>query len=193
MKMGEGIYRNLHRGLRVEETGDARGKGLFATELIAAGTLLWKEQAADVRRFRFSELDKLDPEQRETLLHYAWQTGDDVLEGPISADEAHADASFAWNHSCDPSAWLVTDDEIVARKDISPGDEITCDYATWIASPVLFEAQFPSRCLCGSDLCREYLSANDWRRPELQKRYGPHFLSFVLRRIVAERSGHDAS
>ena len=71
-------------------------------------------------------------------------------------------------------------DEIteVARRRIEPGDEITIDYATHAAMP-----DWSMTCLCGASACRRLVTGDDWRRPELQERYGTHWSPFILTRI----------
>ena len=36
--------------------------------------------------------------------------------------------------------------------------------------------------------CRERITGEDWRRPELQKRYAGHFLPYIERRFKEMRS-----
>ena len=54
------------------------------------------------------------------------------------------------NHSCEPSAWLSGLD-LVARRELSPGEEITVDYATFC------NELMPSfDCECGALACRRH-------------------------------------
>ena len=57
-------------------------------------------------------------------------------------------AHFA-NHSCDPTLWHAT----------NSGD-----------------AGFTMDCTCGAMLCRGTITAQDWRRAELQERYDGHWI-----------------
>jgi len=90
------------------------------------------------------------------------------------------------NHSCDPTTWYVSDSLMTARRDIQPGEEITFDYGTsqtyhWPSSiPEIGERV---KCFCGADNCRGIITADDWKKPELQKTYGRHFLPYVLEMI----------
>ena len=75
----------------------------------------------------------------------------------------------AANHSCDPNLWWSGDD-LVALRDIAAGEELTYDYATGgLAAGTLL------RCNCGSTRCRGLIEADDWRIPQLQRRYAGHF------------------
>jgi uncharacterized protein len=86
------------------------------------------------------------------------------------------------NHSCDPNVWLVDEVTLVARHDIARGDELTIDYALWET-----DATWAMDCTCGSPLCRRVVSGQDWKRPDLQARYGAHFSPYVRRRIARLR------
>lgn len=84
------------------------------------------------------------------------------------------------NHSCDPNTWMGDEVTMLARRDLSAGEEVTTDFALWNHSDWLFLEQ----CRCGSPLCRGRITGLDWRRPELQARYRGHFLP-CLNRFIA--------
>ncbi len=77
------------------------------------------------------------------------------------------------NHSCDPNAWWAGD-TLVARRDIAAGDELTIDYSTGNADP-----SFLLACHCESYRCRQMVTGEDWRIPELQRRYARHWTRSV--------------
>jgi hypothetical protein len=83
------------------------------------------------------------------------------------------------NHSCEPNIGFAGNIVLVAMRDIKAGEELTTDYA-------LFDDNDESMpCSCGTPSCRSVISGRDWRRPELQRRYGPYFSSYLLRRLSA--------
>ncbi|MBI1385658.1 MAG: SET domain-containing protein-lysine N-methyltransferase [Rhizobiales bacterium] len=84
------------------------------------------------------------------------------------------------NHSCNPNTGLSGQITLVALRDIAPGEEITYDYAMSDGSSY---DEFP--CGCGAAECRGRVSGEDWRRADLQARYGQHFSPYILRRIAA--------
>ncbi|MFM8870077.1 MAG: SET domain-containing protein [Actinomycetota bacterium] len=86
----------------------------------------------------------------------------------------------AVNHSCDPNCGPRNATQIVAWRDITPGEVLTFDYGTTDGSDY---DQFP--CSCGASLCRGQTSSDDWRRIDLQQRYGLRFSPYLLRRIDA--------
>jgi D-alanine-D-alanine ligase len=82
------------------------------------------------------------------------------------------------NHSCDPSAWLEGLD-VIARRDLAPGDEITLDYATFCTEPL---RAFP--CACGAEECRGVVRGGD-HLEDFVERYGTHLSDHVRRKREA--------
>jgi SET domain-containing protein len=82
------------------------------------------------------------------------------------------------NHSCEPNVGFAGNIVLVAMRDIQPGEELTTDYA-------LFDDSDESmRCTCGTAACRSVIDGRDWRRPELQRKYGPYFSIYLSRRFT---------
>ncbi len=96
-----------------------------------------------------------------------------------SIEERGEDQTYFMNHSCDPNVWMADAVTLVTRRGISPGEELTMDYA-------LFEAveDFTTEweCACGSMNCRKQITGKDWRLTELQERYAGHFLPLIGKR-----------
>jgi uncharacterized protein len=86
------------------------------------------------------------------------------------------------NHSRDPNLWWADAYTLVARRPIGAGEEVTSDYATSTGV-----AGFAMDCACRSSLCRAVITGEDWRRPELQARYGDHWTPMLLARIRQSR------
>lgn len=154
------------------------GNGLFAIRDITEGTviMIWGGVLAERRNFDYAHY------RRETVVpisetHY--------LALPL-ADTSEALDVFL-NHSCDPTAWLVDEVTVVARRHIQAGEEITTEFATWFdyEPGALYSENWV--CKCSSPQCRKVLSPQDWRRTELQEKYAGHFSPFLQRRIEAER------
>ena len=68
---------------------------------------------------------------------------------------------------------------LVARRRIDPGEELPVDYALFEANE---NAIMEWECFCGSPNCRKRVTGQDWRLPELQRRYAGHFLLTKIRR-----------
>ncbi|HEX6499800.1 MAG TPA: SET domain-containing protein-lysine N-methyltransferase [Micromonosporaceae bacterium] len=81
------------------------------------------------------------------------------------------------NHSCEPNVGFAGNIVVVAMRDIAPGEELTTDYA------LFDDYDGEMECRCGTASCRRVVGGRDWRRPELQRRYGRYFSWYLLRRI----------
>jgi SET domain-containing protein len=81
------------------------------------------------------------------------------------------------NHSCDPNCGLKSAQQLVAMRAIEIGEEITFDYAMSESS------DYEIACKCGSAFCRGLITGNDWKIPELQKRYRNYFSPYLQKKI----------
>jgi hypothetical protein len=149
------------------------GTGLFALGPLAAGTAVSRIGG---RLVTTAELGR--------LLQAAGAAGE-YLDTITVAGDAHlvlppGTPNGKGNHSCDPSLWWGAPYTLVARRDIPAGAELTSDYATSTGEP-----GFTMPCDCGADPCRRIVTGRDWSLPELQRRYGPHWVPGLLDRIRA--------
>jgi uncharacterized protein len=167
------MVHNMHflvEGLVVRQLNGKGGRGVFATRPIARGTLL---AAYGGIIMSGAELKALSAEER----WYALQVEDDLhLVTPVDRVEG---ADFI-NHSCEPNAGLSGATNLVALRAIRAGEEICFDYAMSDSHEHLDFA-----CQCGKPKCRSLVRPDDWRRPELQRRYRAMFSPYLRRRIAA--------
>ncbi|HEX2054535.1 MAG TPA: SET domain-containing protein-lysine N-methyltransferase, partial [Actinomycetota bacterium] len=125
-----------HAGYELSVTGDGRGEGLFAT-----------------RRFKPGEVVVVGAIERRLPENHSHATqvgiGQYVLLGGFGSKV---------NHSCDPNCGVRVNasgaPDLVARRNIEPGEEITFDYAMRNYSI----EHFPSSCLCGAAGCRRTIT-----------------------------------
>ena len=98
-------------------------------------------------------------------------------DAPLPAGQAVDVDADGLNHSCDPTlAW--SGDALVAFRDIRRGEELTLDYATSTTDPAMLV-----RCHCETYRCRQMVTGDDWRIPEVQRRYAGHVAPEVQRAI----------
>jgi ribosomal protein S18 acetylase RimI-like enzyme len=155
-----------HPHLAVRDSGIA-GQGLFATAPIGAGEVVSILAGRKVSTAELAELLEHPPVDTITLaedLHL-------VLPNDPRPVIAYG------NHSCDPNAWWTDAVTLTARRDLAVGDELTSDYGTSTGVP-----EWQMSCSCGSALCRGIVTGSDWQRPELQDRYGDHWIPELLAR-----------
>ncbi|PSM32004.1 SET domain-containing protein-lysine N-methyltransferase [Haliangium sp. UPWRP_2] len=149
--------------------------GIFATENIKQGEVLirWGGEVFTIQEVLDGATDddtacQIDDE------HY------------IAFAKGHGqDADDFMNHSCDPNTWMEDEVTISARRDIQAGEEITADYALWVAEDA--EVLIPN-CQCKTGLCRQRIMGDDWKLKSVQDRFRGHFPPYLERRISAHRN-----
>ena len=85
------------------------------------------------------------------------------------------------NHSCDPTVGVRGQITFVAMRDVPAGAELTIDYAMIDGDP-----RERMDCACGAAGCRKVVTGEDWRRPELQRRYAGYFSRYIADRIAGK-------
>jgi SET domain-containing protein len=150
-----------------------QGRGLVATAPIAAGELVAVKGGHIVTTAVLASLP-------ERLQNSEIQISDSLHLAAVQEDEYEPVMLFI-NHSCEPNVGFAGNIVLVAMRDISPGEELTTDYA-------LFDDHDGSMvCRCGRASCRGTIGGRDWRRPDLQRKYGNYFSSYLLRRLTDQR------
>jgi hypothetical protein len=71
----------------------------------------------------------------------------------------------------------------VAMRDIGKDEEITFDYAMVLSQSVGSDIVFTMECQCGSNNCRKAISEENWKMPEIQKKYRGFFSEYLLEKI----------
>ncbi|MGC4936400.1 SET domain-containing protein [Kribbella sp. DT2] len=155
-----------HPHLVVRESSIA-GQGLFATAPIAAGEVVSVLAGRKVSTAELTGLLKHPPVDTITL--------EDDLHLVLPNDPRPVIAYG--NHSCDANTWWTDAVTLTARRDFAPGDELTSDYGTSTGVD-----NWQMTCTCGSLLCRKVITGADWQLPELQERYGNHWIPELLAR-----------
>lgn len=120
----------FHVSYEIRESPIA-GKGIFTTEFIPKGTLIWKYcPDVNVRTFEGEEqvteyLVTMCPEERRFFVHHMY------VDGGL-AIEILDDANY-WNHSDKPNTNSDGEDRMstYAARDIEAGEELLDDYDTY--------------------------------------------------------------
>ncbi len=153
--------------LEVRPAPEKGGQAIFAR------TALKKNEVLAVWGGQVSTLEQVLALSREQQGHTI-QIEEGLYLTPIDMEEP---ADFI-NHSCSPNAGICGQITLVAMRDISPGEEITFDYA--MADGSSYD-EFD--CACGAITCRGRVSGNDWKRAELWARYDGYFSAYLQKRI----------
>jgi SET domain-containing protein len=99
------------------------GVGIFATESIKAGDVIWRLEPKFDVFFNATEVDNLPPHMQDFIARYGYphlsKPGIIVLE---------LDNGRFMNHSESPNTDFTSFDFGYALRDIAAGEEITCNY-----------------------------------------------------------------
>jgi SET domain-containing protein len=166
-----------HPSVAVGPSG-IEGSGLFATADLTAGTVVLRLGGRLVSTVELDALIAAADADPGAAYVDSTTVDEDVHLVLPSRSTAH----FA-NHSCDPNQWHDGPFEVVARRDIAAGEELTVDYATSAGAPGLRMV-----CACGAAACRGSVTSDDWRIPELQERYAGHWVPALAHRIAGLRA-----
>jgi uncharacterized protein len=145
------------------------GKGLFSRKDIACGEIIAIKTGNIVGSEEAVRLDK-------ELGDFSLQISDKFYISPGNSEEIEDTAIFI-NHSCNPNVGIDGQICFVAIRNIVAGEELCLDYAMAITSDYKME------CNCGSSNCRKVITGDDWKKEELQKRYGRYFSWFIYKKI----------
>ena len=145
------------------------GRGLIAVTPIAAGELVAIKGGHIVTTAALASLP-------ERLRNSEIQIADGFHLAAL--DEAEYEPVMLFlNHSCEPNVGFAGNIVLVAMRDISPGQELTTDYA------LFDDSDEQMRCQCGAASCRDVITGQDWQRPGLQRKYGRYFSAYLLDRF----------
>lgn len=154
------------------------GDGLFAHAAIAKATVVVRLGGRLVTSAVLSELiDAADGDPDAPYVDTITVDEDVHLVLPPGTD-----VHFG-NHSCDPNVWHISPYELAARRSIAAGEELTLDYASNSGA-----SGFAMDCRCRSPRCRGRVTSDDWRRPDLRRRYEGHWTPALQRRIDGDQS-----
>ncbi|HVG29725.1 MAG TPA: SET domain-containing protein-lysine N-methyltransferase [Pyrinomonadaceae bacterium] len=146
-----------------------QGRGLFAVAPIAGGEIVCVKGG---HIFDGEKLREVQPRLGPAEI----QIGEDLFIGPLTEDEREGSMIFS-NHSCEPNLGVAGQIVFVALRDIEAGEELTHDWAT------TDDDSFEMECRCGAPSCRGVVTGQDWRRRDLQEKYG-QYVSWYLREKI---------
>ena len=177
------VARNMWLSPKTElRRPSTHGTGLFAVEPLEAGEVVevWGEWWKGRRVIKFTTAPaEAAAAADEGMLVMRFDTELWSIEPPGD------NPGYFINHSCDSNVWMRDAFTLAARRRVDPGEELTIDYA-------LIEAEIDRwdfECECGSELCRKVIRGDDWRLPDLQRRYRTHFSPYINKLIEGSRAG----
>jgi SET domain-containing protein len=154
-----------------KRTSPIQGRGLFARDAIAAGEIVAVKGGSVMDRTAFAVV-------RAEISPAEIQIEDNLYIAPRTAVEVAASMLYL-NHSCDPNVGVRGQITFVAMREVSPGSELTIDYAMIDGDP-----SERMECSCGTRDCRKVITGNDWRLPELRRKYVGYFSRYIEDRFA---------
>ncbi|HZG51731.1 MAG TPA: SET domain-containing protein-lysine N-methyltransferase [Pyrinomonadaceae bacterium] len=151
-----------------------QGRGLFAVEAIGRDEIVAIKGGHVFDRGTLVEVER-------TLGAAEIQIGEDLFIGPLAPSEREGSMIYS-NHSCEPNIGVRGQIIFLAMRDIAAGEELTHDWAT------TDDDTYRMECRCGAPACRKIITGQDWRRIELQEKYG-HYMSWYLLEKIAKAGG----
>ena len=148
------------------------GRGLFAVGPFGKGEIVCIKGGYVFDRRKLNQLkDSVGPAEI--------QIGDDLFIGTMERSENAGGMIFS-NHSCDPNIGVQGQIVFVAMRDISPGEELTHDWAT------TDDDDYEIQCSCGSTNCRRTITGKDWMKKSLQRKYRKYLSWYLQEKIKAQ-------
>ncbi len=173
----------------IKKVSNPFGFGLYATRIIARGTKLFEhddwitDEQIGWDLLAIDEVAKLPERERHLFEQYMYSKDFDHLIGTFDWNNATHVSNFI-NHSCNPNLIYNEDDNIVARRDIAPDEELTLDYGV-----VVVNIDQPFMCGCAQPNCRKSLLKDDWKKLVLEYKYNvPAFMRDEVRKILSNVS-----
>jgi len=162
-----------------------QGYGLFAKTEIPEGDLVYahEERAHYLTTKEHVEKTWKDPLKKKWFEQYAYPVTDSLW----AIWSSNPSEWTQINHSCDPNAWLVGLN-VVARRTIRKGEQITMDYATFCC-----DNMETFKCSCRQNDCRGTVTGTDYLKPFVSK-YTTHISDYVnTKRNILHESKLDFS
>eukprot|EP01097_Dermamoeba_algensis_P002482 TRINITY_DN1982_c0_g2_i4.p1 TRINITY_DN1982_c0_g2~~TRINITY_DN1982_c0_g2_i4.p1 ORF type:complete len:350 (+),score=100.34 TRINITY_DN1982_c0_g2_i4:183-1232(+) len=153
------------------------GYGLFASREIQEGELVQEGESQPYflvsKKHINSASGRSDPKLNKWFSRYAYPVNETLFVTWSSTPEEWRPI----NHSCDPNCWLSGLD-LIARRGIKKGEELTMDYATFCA-----ENMEPFECKCNSKGCRGLIGWNEDQLPNIVAKYGDHVSDYIADKV----------
>jgi len=161
----------LNEKAEVIDLAEKGGKAVIARAMIHKNELVALWGGIIVDRVGLEKLS--DDEKGHTI-----QVHDGFYLAPVTMDEP---ADFI-NHSCAPNCGISGQIALVAMREIQVGEEISFDYSMSDSS-----AFDEFECACGAPNCRKWITKDDWRLPDLQRRYYGYFSNYLQTKINSQQ------
>lgn len=137
----------IHPHIRIQHINDDMGYGVFATQFIPKGTIVYVKDCLEIE-IKEADYQKHSPALKEQIEKYSYidERGIRVISW---------DLGKYVNHCCNCNTLSTSYGFDIAIRDINEGDEMTCDYA-------MLNVNDEMDLLCNQPDCRGVLKPSDF-------------------------------
>jgi len=164
-------------------------RGIFALEPIKAGERIWYCECGD-KDETFTRDQLLDIIYKYPRLDYfvrsfSYMIDDDLYALPITfMDEKNNDECALFNHSCDRNIGFADEafgDNIIACRNIEPGEELTYHYGFLETEASLI---YGIECKCGLKTCCRQMTFDYYRDPAFVNKYFAFMTPYLKKKAI---------
>ena len=164
-------------------------RGLFALEHIKAGEKVWYCECGakdgSFTRKQLLEIISKHPRLDYFVRSFSYMIGDDLYAMPDTyLEEKNNDECALFNHSCNPNCGFADDafgDNVIACRDIFPGDELTYHYGFLETETSLI---YGLKCQCNSSNCVGTLTFDYYRDPDFVEKYFDFMTPYLKQKAI---------
>lgn len=167
------LFSWIHSGLEVRDINNF-GKGVFAKTDIKKDTRLTVFGGYVMTVGEESRLPT-------PINDYSHRISKDLVIGIRNLDDIQPVDYY--NHSCNPNAGFKGQIFLVAMRDIKKDEQVTFDYAMVLSESQETPAPYHFKCMCQLKNCRGIITCDDWKIPELQRKYYGFFQLYLQEMI----------
>lgn len=148
-----------------------KGYGLVAREFIKQGEIVSISGGLILTEEQHREIVEL-----KGLGDYSYYIENGFLICPLNPEDPSDD--WRMNHCCEPNCGVRGQIVFVALREIGIGEELTFDYAMTETNP-----EYAVDLHCNKKTCRKKFTGNDWKNPDIQKKYKGHMSLYIQSKI----------
>ncbi len=137
----------IHPDTRIQYINDEVGYGIFATQFIPKGTIVYVKDCLEIE-VKPKEYERHSPQMKEIIEKYSYidERGIRVLSWDL--------AKYV-NHCCDANTLSTSYNFDIAIRDIQKGEEMTCEYG-------VLNVEHNMTLMCNRKDCRGMLQTSDF-------------------------------
>ena len=164
-------------------------QGLIAQEPIKKGERIWHctcgEKDISFTRAQLLDIIHKFPKLDYFVRSFSYMIDDDIYAIPLTyLEEKNNDECAFFNHSCNSNCGFSEDafgDNVVAIRDIEPGEELTYHYGILESESSLI---YGLQCKCDSINCSGRLTFDYYRDPEFVEKHFDYMTPYLKQKVM---------